>query len=206
MKRKSLLVALVSLVAVMSTGCVKIIDKGTEAQYTGVVEFSAESNANSLWESVVEDITTNAVDLATLLSEANGDLNSVAEKYGVKQKANFAVKGSGTVTEVETSKSAGYMTLKLDGYDGPVEIRVQVGPTFKNKDSLGDAQTVTSFEDYTNQTEWGQVKDALIDNVKTNVVGNVDVDSLNGQTITFIGAFSASAGNEKIQIIPISIE
>lgn len=205
MKKKFIAMMLVLCISGLSTGCVKIIDKGTEGQYTGKVKFDAAGSAEGLWESVEADISDNAVELSTLLTEAGGKMSTVAEKYGVNGKNNFAVKGSGIVTIVDTSKSAGYIVVDLDDYDGSEEIRIQVGPTFKNKDALGDAQTVTSFEDYTNQTEWGQVKDALIENVKTHVTGDLDTKNLEGKTIDFAGAFSASAGSSEIQIIPISL-
>lgn len=205
MKKRILVLVTLLSVAVMSTGCVKIIDKGTEGQYTGKTVFSAEDTAEQLWEDVVSDLESNAVELSTLLTEANGKLTSVAEKYGTNAKANYPVKGTGVVETVDASKSAGYMVVKIDGYNGTEEVRVQVGPTFKNKDALGDTQTVTGFADYTNQTEWGQVKDSLIAKVTSEVIEPVDVNSLQGKTIEFVGAFSASTGSTDILIIPVSL-
>lgn len=205
MKRHILvLTALLSLVA-MCTGCVKVIDKGTESLYTGKTVFSAEDTAEQLWDSVAENITENAVELNTLLAEADGKLTSVAETYGVNGKANYPVRGTGVVETVDTSKSAGYLVVKLDGYEGAEEIRIQVGPTFKNKDVLGDTQTITGFGDYTNQTEWGQVKDALIDQVAEKVLAPVDVNGLEGKTVEFTGAFGAAVGSSDILIIPVAL-
>ena len=45
------------------TGCVKIIDKGTEGEYTGEVAFDAAADSSSDWEQVVAEITEKAVDL-----------------------------------------------------------------------------------------------------------------------------------------------
>lgn len=205
MKKKILTLAALLSVIAMSAGCVKIIDKGTEGQYTGKTVFSAEDTAEQLWEDITANITENAVELNTLLTEADGKFTSVAETYGVNGKANYPVHGTGVVELVDTSKSAGYLVVKLDGYEGEEEVRIQVGPTFKNKDMLGDSQTVTGFGDYTNQTEWGQVKDALIEKVTTEVIEPIDVNSLEGNTVEFTGAFGASVGSSDILIIPVEL-
>jgi len=42
------------------TGCVKIIDKGTEGEYTGEVAFDAAADSSSDWEQVVAEITEKA--------------------------------------------------------------------------------------------------------------------------------------------------
>ena len=88
MKKKILTLAALLSVIAMSAGCVKIIDKGTEGQYTGKTVFSAEDTAEQLWEDITENITQTAVALHTLLTEADGKLTSVAETYGVNVKAN----------------------------------------------------------------------------------------------------------------------
>ena len=76
-----------------------------------------------MWESAEANIEEKAVDLPTFLGEAGGDLKSLVDKYGkysmgTSGSISYAVKGSGVVEEVNQEKKAGYMTVKLDGYEG----------------------------------------------------------------------------------------
>lgn len=198
--------ALLTLVCGCLPGCVKIIEKGTEDQYTGRRQFDAQKIADDLWDDILQEYDANAVDLGTLLSASNGKWSEAAKQYGVSGKPNFQVKGQAEVESVDTSKASGFLNLKLDGYAGDMTVRLQIGPTFKNKDAVGDCQTVTGYKDYTNQTEWGQVKDALISIVSQKVLSDIAADSLKGKTIQFTGAFAAQTGSKDIMIIPLSLQ
>lgn len=99
------------------------------------------------------------MDLAEF-TEANGDVKSLVDKYGkysmgTSGEINYVVKGTGTVTEVNQEKKAGYMTVKLDGYDGPEEISIQIGSVYKGSSSV--IHWMIKFGDYTNQQDWAVV-------------------------------------------------
>lgn len=71
------------LVMTTLTGCVKVVKIGEEGNLTGEVEFSASDNVGSFWETqALPELTGKAVDLGEFLKEANGDLGSLADKYG----------------------------------------------------------------------------------------------------------------------------
>ena len=98
------------LVMTTLTGCVKVVKIGEEGNLTGEVEFSASDNVGSFWETqALPELTGKAVDLGEFLKEANGDLGSLADKYGKYSMGDsgeltYTVKGTGTVTEVQTEK------------------------------------------------------------------------------------------------------
>lgn len=205
--RKRILVVMAALsVAMLSTGCVKIIDKGTEGQYTGKVEFNASDNVEEMWKEAVKDISDRAVDLPTFLKEANGDLSSLVDKYGkysmgTSGSISYPVKGTGVVEEVETSKKAGYITVKLDGYDGAEVIKMQVGSIYKGS-STRDTLTIINYGDYTNQEEWGDVSKTLHEKIDKEVIGGVDLTSIQGKTVDFVGTFTVD-GNDELLITPV---
>jgi len=65
------------------TGCVKVVEIGHEDEITGNVRFDAASNVEEIWASkAVPELKEKAVELTTLLQESNGDLKSLAGKYG----------------------------------------------------------------------------------------------------------------------------
>jgi predicted lipoprotein len=137
--KKRILMILMAAVFMMSsmTGCMKIVKTGEEGKLTGDVTFNAGDNVAGIWDSLaIPDLTGKAVDLSTFLKEANGDLKSLADKYGkysmgTSGELSYTVKGTATVKEVNTEKKAGYMVVSLDGYSGPIVIKLQVGPVFK---------------------------------------------------------------------------
>ncbi len=176
------------MTALCVTGCVKVIDKGTEGKYTGETEFDAASNSGGDWEKVVAEITENAVDL----SEQAGKIDKTC-----------AVSASGKVKEYE-SKANGKknaLILEVEGCDDTV--KVQIGSIYSGTD-VRDIQTIKNFESFTNQTEWSQYAKALNAQVDSLVVAPLSIDdSVVGKTVTLVGAASASGG--EITITPVSM-
>ena len=92
MKKNIALILLLALVVACFTGCVKIIDKGTEGEYTGEVAFDAAADSSSDWAQVVEEITGKAQDI------------SAAIEAGIPADG-AAVTGAGTITYQPASAS-----------------------------------------------------------------------------------------------------
>jgi VCBS repeat-containing protein len=154
MKKRLLVLLMATAISVSSmTGCMKIVKIGEEGKYTGEVEFNAGDNVADIWDSAaLPELTGKAVDLSTFLGEANGDLKSLADKYGkysmgTSGELNYTVKGTAVVKEVNTEKKAGYMVISVDGYTGPITIQIQVGPVFKGT-AVRDSLNIIKFEDY----------------------------------------------------------
>lgn len=209
MKKK--IIALVMVVAMMTclTGCVKVVKIGEEAALTGKQEFSAEDNVADMWTAAVANIEEKAVDLSTFLTEANGDLSSLVDKYGkysmgTSGEISYAVKGSGVVEEVNTEKKAGYMTVKLDGYDGSEIVKIQIGSIYKGS-STRDTLDIVSFGDYTNQQEWAAVSQELHSSIDENVIKPAQPESLAGKSIEFTGSFTVN-GNDELLVTAVKLD
>ncbi len=200
MKKKLLALGLTLVLAVSLTGCVKIVKIGEEAQLTGKQEFNATDSVQGMWESAEANIEEKAVDLPTFLGEAEGDLKSLVDKYGkysmgTSGSISYAVKGSGVVEEVNQEKKAGYMTVKLDGYEGSEVIKIQIGSIYKGS-STRDTLDIIRFGDYTNQEEWAAVSQELHSQIDANVIQPADPANLQGKTIEFVGTFTADSDDE----------
>ena len=185
-----LIVCVVALVAFLALSA-KVIDKGTEGQYTGEVAFDASASSSGDWDAVLQEITGNAEDIATVDLSALGDGRAVSLK--------------GTVTEY-VSKAAGKknsITVAPEGYSGDAVFSVQLGSIYSGT-AVRDAQTVKSFGDFTNQTEWSQYAKALNSQLDELVVAPLGIDeSVKGKTVAIVGAATAS-GNE-VTVTPVSI-
>lgn len=208
MKHRAVLILAV-LVLIAAAGCAKIVPIDQVEELTGNKSFDASESASGLWEEAEANIESKAVDLPELLNEAGGDLTSLADKYGKYSMGNsgsisYAVKGSGTVEEVNTDKKAGYMTVKLNGYDGPEVIKIQIGDIYKGS-STRDTLDIVSYGDFTNQQEWAEISQQLHALIDENVVKPADPASLTGQTVDFVGTFTAD-GNDELLITAVKLD
>lgn len=206
--KKLLAVVMVLAISTSLTSCVKVIKTDELSNYTGETEFDATASVNDLWDSAVEDITSRAVNLPDFLTEANGDLKSLVDKYGkysmgTSGTISYPVKGSGIVTEVDTESKAGYIVVKLDDYDGSEVIKIQVGPVYKGS-STRDNLSMIDFGDYTNQEEWAAISKQLNESIDEKVIAPADPANLEGKSIDFVGTFEADSDDELL-ITPISL-
>ena len=191
MKGKILFVIIVIALAAFVANSALVIDKGTEGKYTGVVAFDAHASSGSDWAKISSEITSKAE-----------DINAVNLK---ELGAGKAIKFKGTVSDY-SSKAGGKrktMSVTPENYSGDMQFVIQLGSIYTGT-AVRDVQTVKSFGDFTNQTEWSQYAKALNTQVDKEVVSPLGVDdSIKGKTVTVIGA-ATSSGNQ-VNITPVSI-
>ncbi|WP_297569568.1 DUF2291 domain-containing protein [uncultured Anaerovibrio sp.] len=202
MKRKISFIVMLCLVMIVSlTGCVKVVEIGHEDEVTGTKRFDAAGSVEAIWQSqAVPELKEKAVDLTKLLTESNGTLQSVAGKYGkysmgTSGELSFIVKGNGKVTEINTEKRAGYMSVQLEGYSGPIAVKLQIGPVFKGS-AIRDSLSFIKYEDYTNQVDWAKISQSIHDVVAKDVIEPANVSSLMGKTVEFTGCFTVDKPDE----------
>ena len=186
-----------------------VVPQGQEAALTGEVVFDPTSEATRFWnENADQYFSREAVELTRLVSEAGGDLESLAQKYGHfsmgdSGELSFIVKGSGTVTEVKNKLKAGYLALSVPGLPDGYNVRLQIGPVFKGS-AIRDSISLISFKDYKNQIEWAQVSVAFHDLIVRDVLSQIDMNGVEGKNVSFTGAFTiARAG--LLQIVPVEL-
>ena len=191
MKKKIILIAVAVALVVFLACSAKIIDKGTEGQYTGVVAFDAGASSSGDWDQIVSEIDGKAEEITAV------DLKSLGDGKAVKLK--------GKVSEY-VSKAAGKknsITVVPEGYSGDMVFSVQLGTIYSGT-SVRDVQTLKVFGDFTNQTEWSQYAKALNSQLDELVVAPLAIDeSIKGKTVTVTGAATAS-GNE-VLITPVAL-
>lgn len=210
-KRSTALLSLLLAFAVFAmSGCVTIVKTGEEGKLTGATTFDASQNVADIWESqALPDLTGNAIELATFLTEAKGDLKSLAEQYGkysmgTSGELSYIVKGTGTITEVNNEKKAGYMTITPDGYTGAESVRLQIGTVFKGS-AVRDSLSFIKYEDYQNQVEWADVSKSIHALIQEKVINAADVASLQGKKVEFVGCFTVSS-NDELLITPVVLK
>jgi predicted lipoprotein len=176
------------------------------------------------WEAVRTAISERAVPLADVLNaitpDADGkaateDLTPVAERLGritTGEAHVYSISATGTVTDVDTETSRGTIGLTVEGYEGPIAVRVYVGTRIpSDESSVRDATGTIEFGDFREQTEYGKVAAELNGKVIEGLA-ELDPEALAGQPIALQGAFTLRTFNQpsidvsEIFIVPIGIE
>lgn len=194
-----------------------------EEEQALTVEFDPVAYVEENWETVKTAITDNAVPLADVLNKfepgadgriATEDLTPVAEAMGritTGEAHVYSISGSGTVTDVDVETSKGSIGIDVEGYDGPVKVRMWVGTRIpSDESSVRDATGFIEFGDFREQTEFGKVGKEINGKVVAGLEG-IDKEALAGKTIDFTGAFTLRTFNQpiidvsEIQLVPIEI-
>lgn len=171
--------------------------------------FDPQDYIDSIFQSdVVPVLKENSIDLPEIFLAAGGDLKSVGDKYGIRADEgnayNFLVKGTATVTEVNTEKRVGYAIIAVDGYSGSEIFKIQIGPVFKGT-SIRDCMPMIKFDDFKNQVVYAELATAIHVNLSSNLFSTIDIESLEGKTIEFYGALTDN-GSTEIVITPFVLE
>jgi predicted lipoprotein len=187
--------------------------------------FDPVAYVNGIWSSkLLPTFNEKAVDLTKILSEMQPDANGhvtkdklipIAKSYGlitVGEAHEYMVKGAGQVVSVDTSSNTGSMEIQLDGYSGPIKVKLYIGPIIPADDtSIRDSVGFINFGDFQDQTQYGKVAAEINNRVIKDVVSPLNIKDLQGKTISFIGAFTIRTFNivvidlSEINIVPIMI-
>lgn len=172
----------------------KVIDKGTESQYTGEVAFDANASSGDDWDAVLAEIAGKAEDIAALDLSALGDGRAVA------------LKGTVTGFESKANGKKNTITVAPEGYSGDAVFTVQLGSIYSGT-AIRDTQTVKAFGDFTNQTEWSAYAKALNSEMHEKVVAPLAIDEgIQGKTVTITGAATGSGKDINITPVAVAIE
>lgn len=195
----------------------------TEDEAALDVQFDPVTFVADSWDEVQTVITDEAVPLADVLNRITPDadgkatteaLTPVAEELGRITTGNahvYRVTATGTVTDVDTETSKGTLGMTIDGYEGPIAVRVYVGSRIpSDESSIRDATGFIEFGDFREQTEYGKVAAEINKKVLENLEA-VDVESLVGKPISVTGAFTLRTQNQpsvdvsQVSLVPIAV-
>ncbi|GAB3604530.1 DUF2291 family protein [Microbacterium aureliae] len=153
----------------------------------GEIEFDPATFGAETFPTVRDAVTGKAVE-ATVLAEAIAvDPEAAAEEYAVQSSGGpvYSVTFSGVVGEGQS----GIYPVAVEGLPEDLLIRVQTGPAINGTD-LRDATGDIQFGQFRNQIEYQNAAAALNEEVKTQVLADIDTGSLQGQTVEVTGAFT----------------
>jgi predicted lipoprotein len=165
-------------------------------------KFSPAAWATENFPQVQSAIEERAVDAATLAKAVQADPQAAAEKYGVQTGTGSEV--SIRFTGVAGKGEAGIYPVKVKGVPNSILIRIQTGPAINGTD-LRDAPGTIAFGQFTNQIDYQNAAAALNNQLKQQVLSKVDTKSLQGKTVSVVGAFQL-INPEAWLVTPVKLE
>jgi predicted lipoprotein len=205
------------LVAVLVSACSRVpgiyVYESSKSGAAGASAkaFDPKTYVDGIWASkIIPTVRDKAVDVGTVAAAIAKDPDAAGKQYGHQAGTGspyaFMVKGSGTVTKVDTTAPTGPVTVEVPAAAGgkPVELFIATGPVIAGT-ALRDAVGFISFGDFTNQIAYADVANQINNRVKTDVAGKLDRKTLTGKKVTFAGAFSELTPGQ-IFLVPTSVE
>jgi predicted lipoprotein len=177
--------------------------KAGETTATGREAFDPARYGEDTYPKAVAAIDEAAVPLPKLVAAIREDPDAAGEQYGKRQGTSpytFATTAEGVAGKAE----GGLMRVRVKGVPKGTTVSLQIGPAI-NGTAVRDAAGFIEFGQFTNQVEYAAAATALNEQVKQQVLAGVDPAALEGQRVSFTGAFS-SLTPDVITITPTKLE
>jgi predicted lipoprotein len=175
--------------------------------------FDPVEYVDSIWEEkLIPAFEEKSSDLGELLEALEKDKEDAIEKFGLAQKSgdsvpSFKVKATAQVLEYDDSSRNGLLMLDLLPADGEVDVPLQIGPVIR-KTAIRDSVSFISFTDVGNQLQFASLADELNARMKEEAVEPLDLENIEGKTISFYGAIKLEEGEGRADVVvtPVVIE
>lgn len=203
-------IIIVCIVLLTTLSCSIATIRSLEEDEEAKKGFVATEYVDEIWdEQFIPTVLEQAVEFKALLALLDADADATIAAHGSRSGTgaySFMTFGEAQVLEVNTQSRIGMMTIDIAPYDGVADASMAIGPVIRGRDtSLRDAVGFIQFNDFTNQTEFAQISDAMKDRILATVINQIDLENLGGKTISFYGTFMFSDRND-LEIVPVSLE
>lgn len=153
----------------------------------GEVVFDKATFGAENFPTVQTGVLERAVDAVTLQSAISADASAAATEYATANSGGPVY--SVTVTGVFGDAQSGIFDLDVAEFGDEPRIRVQMGPAI-NGTELRDATGEIQFGQFKNQIDYQDAAAALNDELKAQILADIDQATLTGRTATVTGAFT----------------
>ena len=175
--------------------------------------FQASEYVAVVWdERILPVYEEQAVDYTTVLSSLRDDRQSASERYGLARETGepffvFKVRGTCRVVEYDDSSRNGVIRVDVEPTDGEVDATLQVGPVIRGT-AIRDSMEFIRFTDVGNQLQFAALANELNARMRKDSVEPLDLPSIVGKRISFLGAFRLQEADEveDIVVTPVKID
>lgn len=194
------IVAVVVVIGFLALGT-KVVSSDDPLAQTAVAFDPATFGAEN-FDAVKEGVEERAVDAVDLSGDLVADQAAATEEYAVQSSGGPVF--STTFTGLVGEGTSGMYDVKVDGLPADQTLRVQFGPAI-NGTELRDATGEIEFGQFKNQIDFQNAAAALNEEVKTQVIADVDVANLTGKTVKITGAFTLLNPSAWL-VTPVAVE
>jgi predicted lipoprotein len=210
MRKSHSFLILIGILLLTTTSCVLATVRSLEEDEAANQGFNPAAYVDGIWDDqLLPTVRENAVEVTVLLAELDADQAAATRNYGHRSGTgaySFLIFGNAKVLLVDLSSRIGLMSLDFPPYDGEPDANMAIGPVIRNRnDAVRDAVGFIQFNDFVNQTEFAGVGSAIKDRILRDVISNLDLESIEGKTIHFYGAFTLD-DLANIEIVPVILE
>lgn len=177
--------------------------KPGEATSTGRAAFDPTSYGEENFPKALSTLEESAVPLPKLHAALRKDADAAGEQYGKRQGSSpysFSTSAEGIAGKAE----GGLMPVRVKGVPKDTTVSLQVGPAI-NGTAIRDAVGFIEFGQFVNQVEYADAATALNNQVKAQVLEDLDPASLEGKKVQVLGAFTYLAPTV-VTITPVKLE
>jgi len=175
--------------------------------------FQASEYVEAVWdERILPVYEEQAVDYAEVLAGLRADREGAIEKYGLTRETGepffvFKVRGTARVVEYDDSSRNGVIRVDMEPADGQVDATLQVGPVVRGT-AIRDSMEFIRFTDVGNQLQFAALANELNARMQRDSVEPLDLPSIVGKRISFLGAFRLTEGQalEDLVVTPVKID
>ena len=175
--------------------------------------FQASEYVAVVWdEQILPVYEEESVDYAEVLSGLRADREGAIERYGLARETGepffvFKVRGTCRVVEYDDSSRNGVIRVDVEPTDGEVDATLQVGPVIRGT-AIRDSMEFIRFTDVGNQLQFAALANELNARMRKDSVEPLDLPSIVGKRISFLGAFRLQEADEveDIVVTPVKID
>jgi predicted lipoprotein len=219
-------VVLILMMVLSACAPYKVVTIPEATAIAGGGVFDPKVYAANRWPGIVSGIVDEGTEISTVLGAIQADssgvttkdnLKDVADQYGVTTEGEshvFKVKGKGQVVGADTEARYITVDLTLNDYNGPIKVKLYTGPRIPSAETaVRDISGITFDDsDFKDQTEFGKAG-REINKLVLEGLADIDPASLQGQEVSFAGAFSIPTFNKppaidvsEVIIVPVQLE
>lgn len=195
----------VLVLAIASAGALttKVIPVAEAEAAVSGEQFDPAAYADERFDSeIVPQIETEAVDLATLITDLEGgaDEAEFGNTPGAGSSYSFPVEFTG----VAGAPNGAILPVTVPGVPAGVTVQVQIGPAL-NGTALRDVTGTVSFNEFTNQLEFQEVATEFNSRVRDGALADLDPAQLEGKTVQVTGAYTR-VNPALVSVVPVAFE
>lgn len=178
----------------------KVVKIGSEADVRQQV-FSPEAYGAETFPQVKSYVEGRAFDVVEVAQAIAADKDAAGKKYGIGSvNPVIPVKFEGAVIE----RKSNYNVVQVEGLPEGVSLRVQTGPAINGTD-LRDATGTIEFGQFKNQIEYQNAGSAINNEMKKQILENIDGAALVGQNVSVVGVFKL-VNPKNMLVTPVGLE